>query len=424
MTGLHYLMNMKGQKNKEIAQILGISTQAVALWTKNGKIPKKHLERLANHYKVSQEYLVKPVTADTISVIEKESTPVMEIAHSGLTSYGDFNIVLQPTSDKVARTNYKNTIQKLCDLEKFVDYIREEEMQDLREIFPEGQCAVWGVKSGSNDMTKKQYDKLEIGDFVLFYQDKHFYSRAIVAYKVHSSKLSEYLWGNPIFEHIYMLRDFNSYNLSVLRFNEVVYGKREDFPVMGFRVLNREQSLQAIDVFDIEDDYLDTPIPMVEKKVKNRSREDILKALLNLENNKELEREAKRKYRVEQSLLREFLFVGEKEVVCGCCETKLSPEFLATAHIKKRSHCSDEEKLDVNVVMPLCYLGCDILFEKGLLVVNGDGYFQRTDIIRKERHYEGRLGELLEKYNGRLCSYWKAETASYFEWHYKHHVIN
>ncbi len=93
MTGLRYLMNVKRQKNKDIAKILGISTQAVSLWTKKGTIPKKHLERLANHYKVSQEYLVNPLTADTISVIEKDATPMMQIVHNGLNMYGDFNIV-------------------------------------------------------------------------------------------------------------------------------------------------------------------------------------------------------------------------------------------------------------------------------------------------------------------------------------------
>lgn len=66
---------MSKGKNKDIAKILGISTQAVSLWTKKGTIPKKHLERLANHYKVSQEYLANPLTADTISVIEKMQHP-------------------------------------------------------------------------------------------------------------------------------------------------------------------------------------------------------------------------------------------------------------------------------------------------------------------------------------------------------------
>lgn len=423
MTGLRYLMNIKGQKNKDIAEILGISTQAVALWTKKGTIPKKHLERLANHYKVSQEYLMNPLTADTISVIEKDATPVMEIAHSGLAMYGDFNVVLQPTSDKVARTNYKNTVRQLIDVEEFADYVKAEELVDLRTIFPKGKCAVWGVKSGANDATKKQYEKLELGDFVLFYQDKHFYNRAIVAYKIHSPKLSEYLWQNPIFQHIYLLRDVHPYNLSVVRFNEVVYGKSEDFPVMGFRVLNREQSLQVIDAFDLEGDYLDTPTPASEVSGEKHSREDILKALLALENNKELDRDTKRKYRVEQSLLRELLFNGEEEVECVCCQTKLSPKFFATAHIKKRSHCSNEEKLDVNVIMPLCYLGCDMLFEKGLLVVDSLGHFQRTDTMGKAVPYEGRLGTLLAKYDKKFCSYWKEETAPYFEWHYNHHVM-
>lgn len=40
MTGLRYLMNVKGQKNKDIAKILDISTQAVSLWTKKALFPR------------------------------------------------------------------------------------------------------------------------------------------------------------------------------------------------------------------------------------------------------------------------------------------------------------------------------------------------------------------------------------------------
>ncbi|HDR7670373.1 TPA: hypothetical protein QCX97_004283 [Bacillus wiedmannii] len=193
--------------------------------------------------------------------------------------------------------------------------------------------------------------------------------------------------------------------------------------MMGFHVLSREQSLQVIDAFDLEGEYIDSHAAILKVFSEKRSREEILKALLALENNKELNRDTRRKYRVEQSLLREFLFNGEKEVVCACCQTKLSPAFIATAHIKKRSYCSNEEKLDINVVMPLCYLGCDMLFEKGLLVVDSSGYFRRTDMMDNTVPYEGRVGALLREYDSKFCPYWKEETEPYFEWHYNHNVM-
>ncbi|HDR7670374.1 TPA: hypothetical protein QCX97_004284 [Bacillus wiedmannii] len=85
---------------------------------------------------------MNPLTADTISVIKKDATPVMEITHNGLATYGDFNVGLQPTSDKVARTNFKNTIRQLSDVEEFAEYVKAEELADLRAIFPERKCAV------------------------------------------------------------------------------------------------------------------------------------------------------------------------------------------------------------------------------------------------------------------------------------------
>lgn len=79
---------------------------------------------------------------------------MMQIVHNGLNMYGDFNVVLQPTSDKIARTNYENTVRKLRNIEEFSEYVKINELTDLHTIFPEGQCAVWGVKSGTNDTTK------------------------------------------------------------------------------------------------------------------------------------------------------------------------------------------------------------------------------------------------------------------------------
>ncbi|HDR7632549.1 TPA: hypothetical protein QCX75_001247 [Bacillus mycoides] len=56
---------------------------------------------------------------------------------------------------------------------------------------------------------------------------------------------------------------------------------------------------------------LDFPVPAAEVSSEKRTREHILRELLTLENNKDLSREANRKYRVEHSLLHEFLFDGE-----------------------------------------------------------------------------------------------------------------
>ena len=39
------------------------------------------------------------------------------------------------------------------------------------------------------------------------------------------------------------------------------------------------------------------------------------------------------------------------------------------SHIKKRRHCTNEEQVNRNVVMPMCKFGCDELFERGYIYV-------------------------------------------------------
>ena len=58
-----------------------------------------------------------------------------------------------------------------------------------------------------------------------------------------------------------------------------------------------------------------------------------------------------------------------------CCiyNKKYPVSFLVAAHIKKRAECTLDEKKDfLNIVAPMCKMGCDELYEKGYIgVVDG-----------------------------------------------------
>ena len=52
------------------------------------------------------------------------------------------------------------------------------------------------------------------------------------------------------------------------------------------------------------------------------------------------------------------------------------------------------ERLDKNIVMPLCIMGCDSLFEKGYLLVNNEGLVeinQNKTITKKVDSYVSKL---------------------------------
>lgn len=70
--------------------------------------------------------------------------------------------------------------------------------------------------------------------------------------------------------------------------------------------------------------------------------------------------------RGEQSILRRRLLGNAEVAECALCGRTLPTRFLITAHIKKRTLCTDSERRDLaHVAMAACTLGCDSLFEAG-----------------------------------------------------------
>lgn len=125
------------------------------------------------------------------------------------------------------------------------------------------------------------------------------------------------------------------------------------------------------------------------------------------------------KARREQRNLRHRLLAKGNE--CDLCGQSLPPELLVAAHIKQRSLCTDEEKRDLaNVAMLACLMGCDALFERGLVTVNDRG---RICSNRKKGVNQTDLLQLTKAVRGRTCAAWRRSKKSqdYFEWHRELH---
>lgn len=87
--------------------------------------------------------------------------------------------------------------------------------------------------------------------------------------------------------------------------------------------------------------------------------------------------EAFAKARKEQGQLRRHLLRGRSEAECALCGRLLPRRFLVAAHIVPRSKLNDEQRRSFDeVAMLACTLGCDSLFEHGLIVVSQDGTLQ------------------------------------------------
>lgn len=125
--------------------------------------------------------------------------------------------------------------------------------------------------------------------------------------------------------------------------------------------------------------------------------------------------------RTEQKFLRAQLFGKANYDSCCICGEMMPIEFLVAAHVKKRSKCSSEEKLDFRSnIVPMCRFGCDELYERGYIAVDSKGSV--TDLS---------VGSVLDKVSnyidgikGNKCPAYTGNSKYYFDWHYKENSSN
>jgi hypothetical protein len=126
----------------------------------------------------------------------------------------------------------------------------------------------------------------------------------------------------------------------------------------------------------------------------------------------ELNREVKGLARREQSFLRRLLFQDREKGYCVICGEELPVSLLVAAHIKPRAYCTDEERRDyINNVAPMCLLGCDALFERGIIIVE-DGKVS----VRIAYDESDWLGKLLKRLDGKAILSWEPGRQKYFRW--------
>tara|TARA_R110002153_G_scaffold12031_1_gene45722 strand:- start:344 stop:1324 length:981 start_codon:yes stop_codon:yes gene_type:complete len=139
--------------------------------------------------------------------------------------------------------------------------------------------------------------------------------------------------------------------------------------------------------------------------------ESLKKRLANMEFT---DTEATVKRRREQQILADILFLDKTEESCSICHKVMPTELLHAAHIKQRSECTKKEKTDPNIVMPLCKLGCDDLFEQGFILINSKGRIKKNSNTLISKDLDLHLESLVEL----ECTSFNKNTAPYFKHRY------
>jgi hypothetical protein len=320
-------------------------------------------------------------------------------------------VILQPSGNKDAREHYENTIESPVDSTVISQLVSTEEYQFLVDIYGDNsRIPTWGVTPGKKGVNKTKWDRIQVGDVTLFAANGQVFASGVVTYKLHNRELALELWGknheDQTWEYIYFLDEIKQQSIPYVDFNRAA-GYADNNVIQGFAVMNEEKSEYVLSTFDLESEIYQPDV----------SEEEYREIVLNLNSNDNLDVPREGSGRKEQPFLRKHLFGRKKIGTCGICNHDFPVPLLVAAHIKKRSNCTNEEKLDYkNIVMPMCKFGCDDLYEKGYItVING--------VVTKNptKKLTERANEYIETVVGKMCLHWNSNTEEYFAWHAAKH---
>ncbi len=317
------------------------------------------------------------------------------------------NVILQPAGNKGGREHYVDTVANLVPLTTIVPLAPLEIRESINSTYLQGAAAMWGVTAGKKNVNVSKWEKISPGDMALFAQDKFLRSAAVVTHKFHSRELASMLWGElpdgDTWEYVYLLKDVRQVNIPDERFNQIA-GYAPNARRQGFTVMKPEVSAKVIEYFGLYGD--------VQAEIEGRSAlEDEIDREYAPEGSLDLPRLSSS--RKEQAYHRSRLLRGGDIGECAICGKTLPKEFLVAAHIKKREHCTRDERLNNHVVMLNCKLGCDTLYEEGYVVVI-DG------LVQAGRSASGNLAvmEAVKMVAGRECKAWNSSSQTFFEWYH------
>lgn len=124
--------------------------------------------------------------------------------------------------------------------------------------------------------------------------------------------------------------------------------------------------------------------------------------------------------RIEQGLLRKYLIdqsllASKHGSKCQICNKHYPKDLLIAAHVKKRSLCNDNEKLDIKNIAMLQCASCDKLFENGYIYISDMG----TIVINEYAPVTQDLSKELSQLSNNCCDYYDGSPSrlSYIQFH-------
>lgn len=325
----------------------------------------------------------------------------------------DVKVSLQPASlaTRGVRGRVEATLRNRVPFRERAELLEPEIVERLERMFPSGSVSMWGLIPS----VVRCWERLRPGDAVMFYGEGKFYLTGTIATLWRSAPLAEQLWGrnekNQTWEYMYAITDLRPLDVPLPEVRRIL-GWADNAIPMGVAVYEDSKADRLIELANLDPGSLVTDEEgLAQTSGKGGGRREF-------EGGTEAEGFAKRR-REQRWLKNRLMELGVDS--CALCGRALPGRFLVAAHIKRRSECSEKEKVDFdNIGMLACLLGCDSLYEHGYLTVDRGGALLVSDRVAESPAVEEFVRAHLA---GKVSSWWSPEREPYFAWHRSHTFI-
>ncbi|WP_410666199.1 hypothetical protein [Amycolatopsis sp. lyj-84] len=324
-------------------------------------------------------------------------------------------VALQPAAlnDREVARHYRDTIDTRVRLADHKDVFEPQTLEALMAIYPQGTAQFWGATPAANGANVGKWAKLAPGDAVFFYGQKKIYLAGHIALPFRNAVLADRLWGRNAdgltWELMFALVNLRDVALPIEEIRLALDWSDRAF-IQGFTVADGEQAENLADLINLADT----------SNVLSLCATHARKTGSPVAPDGPTDGTRTTSWRREHPSLKRRLveLAGD---TCGLCGESFPASFLVGAHIKKRAHCTEEERKDFdNIGMLACVLGCDSLFERGYISVGEDGTIIVSNIVTASARV---MNFIRDHLNGRASTWWNRERDKYYAWHRQHVFI-
>ena len=132
-------------------------------------------------------------------------------------------VILQPAGNQGGREHYVDTVENLVEISACTPFVAPQVQRLLEVAHPNGKAGMWGVVPGQKDVNVGKWNRISVGDVVLFAADKKITSSAVVASKFTSERLAKQLWDvnsdGVTWKYMYSLDEIRPLDISYEEFN-------------------------------------------------------------------------------------------------------------------------------------------------------------------------------------------------------------